>query len=207
MDVKDRAVEELVAARRRSLELLEGLSDDQLRRQHSPLMSPLVWDLAHIGNYEELWLVRAAGGMAALDPSLDDLYDAFRHARPDRPALPLLGPDAARAYIDRGPATGPGRRSNGLPFDQADPLLVGRLRGRPRRAARAPARRDHAGHPPADGWRRLPPRRPAVPAGGRTRPGRQRSSFPGGPFEMGTDDEAWAYDNERPPTSSTWPRS
>ena len=52
MDVRGRAVEELVAARQRSLDLLEGLSDDQLTAQHSPLMSPLVWDLAHVGNYE-----------------------------------------------------------------------------------------------------------------------------------------------------------
>ena len=68
------------------------------RAQHSTLMSPLAWDLAHIGNYEEQWLVRELGG-DGLRPDLDDLYDAFRHPRAGRPALPLLSPHDARAYI------------------------------------------------------------------------------------------------------------
>ena len=91
--------EDLAAARRRSLGLLEPLDDDGLRGQHSPLMSPLVWDLAHIGNFEELWLLREVAGATAIDGSLDDMYDAFRHPRPNRPALPLLGPADARRYI------------------------------------------------------------------------------------------------------------
>ena len=63
MDVKERIIAELTAARDRSFGLTVGALDDpELPRQHSPLMSPLVWDLAHIGNYEELWLLRAAAG-------------------------------------------------------------------------------------------------------------------------------------------------
>jgi hypothetical protein len=42
-------------ARERTEALLEPLSDDELTRQVSPLQSPLVWDLAHIGHFEELW--------------------------------------------------------------------------------------------------------------------------------------------------------
>src|SRR6266542_4337128 len=52
---------ELVAlerARRRTEDLLAPLSDEQLTRQISPLQSLLVWDLAHIGHFEELWLLR-----------------------------------------------------------------------------------------------------------------------------------------------------
>ena len=68
--------------------------------QHDPLMSPLVWDLAHIGQQEELWLLRggdpARPGM--LPPDVDSLYDAFKHRRADRPSLPLLPPVEARAY-------------------------------------------------------------------------------------------------------------
>jgi iron(II)-dependent oxidoreductase len=88
----------LEAGRRRTLDLLAPLDDDFLRAQHSTLMSPLVWDLAHVGNYEELWLVRSLGG-DALRSDLDDLYDAFRHPRAGRPSLPLLSPDEARSYI------------------------------------------------------------------------------------------------------------
>lgn len=45
--------------RQRTLELVAPLSEADMRQQHSPLMSPIVWDLGHIANFEQLWLVRA----------------------------------------------------------------------------------------------------------------------------------------------------
>ncbi|ONH57724.1 sulfatase-modifying factor 1 [Frankia sp. CcI49] len=89
---------ELDAARRRSLAYTD-LTDDDLLRQHSPLMSPLVWDLAHVGNYEEIWLLRALTEARELHAGLDDIYDAFRHKRATRTSLPLLGPAEARGYL------------------------------------------------------------------------------------------------------------
>jgi gamma-glutamyl hercynylcysteine S-oxide synthase len=90
---------DLERARARTLELTD-LDDPTLMAQHDPLMSPLVWDLAHIGQQEELWLLRggdpARPGMLA--PDVDSLYDAFKHRRADRPSLPLLPPVEARAY-------------------------------------------------------------------------------------------------------------
>ena len=62
-------------------------------------MSPLVWDLAHIGHYEELWLLRELGAAEPTDPRFDDIYDAFRHPRAERPSLDLLGPAEARDFI------------------------------------------------------------------------------------------------------------
>src|SRR4051812_12015716 len=41
----------LEEGRERTLALLAPFDDDYLTAQHSPIMSPLVWDLAHIGNY------------------------------------------------------------------------------------------------------------------------------------------------------------
>ena len=89
----------LERARARTLALTD-LDEPTLLAQHDPLMSPLVWDLAHIGQQEELWLLRggdlARPGMLA--PDVDSLYDAFKHRRADRPALPLLPPVEARAF-------------------------------------------------------------------------------------------------------------
>src|SRR5690606_5348374 len=90
--LKEAIVAELAAARERSLAYTDA-DDDLLVRQHSPLMSPLVWDLAHVGNYEELWVLRAAAGITPLRPEIDDMYNAFKHPRRERPSLPLLGPD------------------------------------------------------------------------------------------------------------------
>src|SRR5437868_9616293 len=98
--LKELIAGELGAVRDRSLGLTtDVLADADLIAQVSPLMSPLVWDLAHIGNYVELWLLRAAAGIEPMRPEIDSLYDAFEHPRAERPALPLLPPGEARSYI------------------------------------------------------------------------------------------------------------
>jgi iron(II)-dependent oxidoreductase len=90
---------ELTRARDRTLRLVE-FDDAELLRQYDPLMSPLVWDLAHIGWQEELWLLRGNDprrpGM--LEPQVERCYDAFLNSRASRVDLPLLSPSAARSY-------------------------------------------------------------------------------------------------------------
>src|SRR5258708_16219046 len=109
-ELKELIARELTAVRGRSLALTTDVLDDgELTAQVSPLMSPLVWDLAHVGNYEELWLLRAAAGAEPLRPEIDGLYDAFEHPRATRLSLPLLPPRAARPYL--GPAPSPGLHS------------------------------------------------------------------------------------------------
>src|SRR6476620_9023620 len=108
---------ELTGARQRTSLLTDSVDETDLVRQHSPLMSPLVWDLAHIANQEELWLLREVGGREPMHPEIDPLYDAFEHPRSERPTLPLLPPAEARAYghevrgrvldlLDRAPFSG-----------------------------------------------------------------------------------------------------
>src|SRR5215208_6139353 len=82
-NVKASLARALAEARARTLAVLEPVSDDDLVRQHLPLMSPLVWDLAHIGFFEELWLVRRVGGeppildRVELDPADPLLRDGY----------------------------------------------------------------------------------------------------------------------------------
>ena len=91
---------ELERARRRTDGLLAALSREQLVQQVSPLMSPLVWDYAHIGHFEELWLLRELGGQPPTRAEHDDVYDAFAHERSERGELPIMPPDAARAFVE-----------------------------------------------------------------------------------------------------------
>jgi gamma-glutamyl hercynylcysteine S-oxide synthase len=97
--MRETVARDLELARARTLRLTD-VDEPTLLAQHDPLMSPLVWDLAHIGQQEELWLLRAgdAHRPGMLTPDVDALYDAFQHPRAERPRLPLLPPVAAREY-------------------------------------------------------------------------------------------------------------
>jgi iron(II)-dependent oxidoreductase len=191
-----RLAADLERARRRTRLLTDAVDDRDLVRQHSPLMSPLVWDLAHIGNQEELWLLRDVAGRDPLLPeAVDQLYDAFQHARGDRPALPLLEPAPSRQYVqdvrgrvldvlERTPLHGRQLLERGFAFgmivqheQQHDETMLAthQLRhGAPVLDAVAP--------PAAPAGRRLP----------------AEVLIPGGTFTMGTSTEPWALDNERP---------
>ena len=90
---------ELTMARDRTLRLVD-FDDAELGRQYNPLMSPLVWDLAHIGWQEELWLLRGNNPdrPGLLEPKVERCYDAFLNSRASRVDLPLLSPAEARSY-------------------------------------------------------------------------------------------------------------
>ena len=93
------AVEALQDSREHTLALVQSISDEDLRRVHSPLMSPLVWDLGHIAAYEDLWLVHRFGGRPLLREDLATIYDAFETPRAGRGGLDFLRPAAAREYL------------------------------------------------------------------------------------------------------------
>lgn len=200
---------ELTRARTRTLALLDPLSNEDQGAQHSPLMSPMVWDLAHIGNYEEQWLLRAIDGRDALDLTLDGLYNAFDHPRYTRSSLPLLDPAAARAYdarvrdealalldrMDLSPAASNPLLRNGFVYGmviqhehQHDETLLATLQlmldRAPTPAGTTPAPRVAVIDPSA-----RPPMR----------------HIDGGAFTMGTDTYGWAYDNERAAHEVTLP--
>jgi gamma-glutamyl hercynylcysteine S-oxide synthase len=184
-------VRDLERARARTLGLTD-LDDPTLLAQHDPLMSPLVWDLAHIGQQEELWLLRGGDpsrpGMLA--PDVDSLYDAFKHRRADRPALPLLPPVEARAY-DREVR---GRVLDLLERTAEDDLFTAGM------VVQHEEQHDETmfatlqlrqGPPVLFSRRDLPPGRP-LDSG--------RVFVAGGPFTLGVDasDEPFSLDNERP---------
>src|SRR5271163_4165332 len=85
--------------RARTLALVADLDDEQLERVHSPIMSPLAWDLGHIAAYEDLWLAHRHGGLELLRPELAALYDAFETPRSVRGEIEALGPGEAREYL------------------------------------------------------------------------------------------------------------
>ena len=93
--------ERLDEARRHTLKLVEPLTHEQLNRVYDPILSPLIWDLGHIANFEELWLVQRIGGREPLRGDLGELYDAIEQPRKTRGELPILRADEVRPYLDQ----------------------------------------------------------------------------------------------------------
>jgi gamma-glutamyl hercynylcysteine S-oxide synthase len=91
----------LEEARRHTLTLVEPLTEEQLNRVYDPILSPLIWDLGHIANFEELWLVQRIGGREALRGDLGELYDAIEQPRKIRGELPILRADEVRPYMEQ----------------------------------------------------------------------------------------------------------
>ncbi|HEY2768642.1 MAG TPA: SUMF1/EgtB/PvdO family nonheme iron enzyme [Solirubrobacteraceae bacterium] len=87
--------------RRDTHALVAHLDDGQLEHSYSPIMSPLVWDLAHIAAYEDLWLAHRLAGLELLRPELAELYDAFETPRAVRGEIELLDAPGARDYLER----------------------------------------------------------------------------------------------------------
>jgi iron(II)-dependent oxidoreductase len=94
------SIAELLAeARARTIALIAPLGDELLNRVYSPLLSPLAWDLGHIANFEELWLVQTVGGRPPLHGELGTFYDAIENPRRERGELPILRDAELQAYM------------------------------------------------------------------------------------------------------------
>jgi iron(II)-dependent oxidoreductase len=181
----------LEAARLRTLQLTD-FDDAELTHQHSPLMSPLVWDLAHIGQQEDLWLLRAgnAAAQGVLPARIERLYDAFEHPRAERVTLPLLTPHEARSFIAdvRGRVfDGLERAGDGALF----PYVMVEQHEQQHVETMLAAHQLRSGEPLLGAGAALPAGRPVE---------HDSVLVPAGPFVLGVDgvDEPWSLDNERP---------
>jgi gamma-glutamyl hercynylcysteine S-oxide synthase len=95
--IRAHALEE---TRQATLALVAPLDDDVMHRPLDPIMSPLVWDLAHIAAYEDLWAVHRLGGEPLLHEDLAATYDAFETPRAVRGDIELLDRKQALQYLE-----------------------------------------------------------------------------------------------------------
>jgi gamma-glutamyl hercynylcysteine S-oxide synthase len=177
-------VEALQDARARTLDLVEPLSAADLERQVDPLMSPLVWDLAHIAAYEDLWLVHRHAGRPLLHGELAARYDAFETPRAVRGEIELLDASGARQYL----ADVRTRTLEAIDARGVDPVvheMVLRHELQHTETMRQAM---------ALGGLLAPGEPPGEPLGGED----VWVSVPAGSFAMGAGDDGFAYDNERP---------
>jgi iron(II)-dependent oxidoreductase len=177
--------------------LVEQLPDDTLNAVHSPLMSPIVWDLGHIARFEDLWISHFAFGEPMLREQLGDVYDPNAAPRSKRGGLPYLRSEDARAYMD-----------------EVRERTLGLLDGADVSADSSPLLRDafvfdmvmrhEQQHTETilqtlqlmTSDRYMPPCEQDLPEPEPLAAG--MALVPGGPFEMGAGEAGFAYDNERP---------
>ena len=200
-------------ARARTLELVAPLDEAQLTRQHSPLMSPIVWDLGHIANFEEQWVRRAH---APRDRRDDDDAPARSTLR-RRSRIPRATRAACRCSSARGVPRATSTRSAGTRCDVLarsalpDRRSAARRRLRPRdaRAARGAAQRDDPADDPARSTISSTSRRGAASRAARSSPldDAAEAVVPAGAVRHGHRRPRLAYDNERPAHEVDVPRA
>jgi iron(II)-dependent oxidoreductase len=184
-DGSEEALAALDTVREETLALVGHLSDEQLSSVLSPIMSPLVWDLAHIAAYEDLWLAHRHGGLDLLRPDLAEMYDAFETPRTVRGEIELLGPGDARTYLEQvRTRSAEALASRGVGDGTIYELVLRHELQHSETMRQTMALADL-----------LPLGEPRLaPLGGR----REWIEMPRGPFEMGAGANGFAYDNERP---------
>ena len=195
---KHRIASSLERLRDRTFVMTAPLTDDDLHLQFNPLMSPLVWDMGHIANFEEFWLLRELGGRSAHDAERDAMYNPFDNPRWIRSELPLLDRVEATEYLDEvrhdtesilattDIVEGQALARDGYVFE----MVVQHEAQHQETMLQALNLRQDTEAYALSAIRRLPPRRSVDDA--------ERSVIDGGAFTLGTDERASAYDNERP---------
>src|SRR3954466_6140374 len=185
----------LTEARERTLLLVSRLTDEDLHRQHDPLMSPIIWDVGHIAHFEELWLTQNLDGPIEFS-EMPGLYNPFEHPRATRAslALPTLSRMMERLREIRSRVID---RLETVEFDERNPLLRGayvydmvlqhEYQHNETMLQTLQLKRGEPYHPP----RRRAIARRFEPEGGMV-------VFDGGQVSIGTIDRTTAYDNERP---------
>src|SRR5215468_12690658 len=67
----------LLDARRVELELAQELSEAQMLGTRQHFVEPPIWEIGHVGWFQEHWILRHLDGAATLRPGSDDIYESF----------------------------------------------------------------------------------------------------------------------------------
>lgn len=179
-------------ARRRTLEIYADLLPEQQLGPQLSIVNPPLWELGHVGWFQERWVLRTARGQAPIASGDDAIYDSSLVAHDDRWSLPLRTWEATRAHLvelERRVVDG---LAGGRVGDEEDYFVRLAVFHEDMHGEAFLYTRQTLGYtaPPVTG---LGP----VPAGGGALPGDAR--VPGGRFALGArpDAEPFVFDNEK----------
>ncbi|MCZ6601112.1 MAG: DinB family protein, partial [Acidobacteria bacterium] len=105
MDLQNIKAEEvgrmLRDARRRTLELVSDLDDQQLMGPRLAIVNPFLWEIGHLAWFQERWALRHLRGEPPILENCDALYDSAAVAHDTRWDLPLPDRTGTLKYMDR----------------------------------------------------------------------------------------------------------
>ncbi len=93
---------DLVAARDHFSRIIAGLDGERLFGPKLAIVNPPLWEIGHVGWFQEHWCLRWADGKRArpsILPNADRLYDSSNVAHDTRWGLPLPDLAATRSYL------------------------------------------------------------------------------------------------------------
>ena len=90
--------ESLRSIRAQTLQLFDLVtSEEVLRVEPMPGFRPLLWHLAHIGVYQNYWVLQRCAGQPSINPAYDIHFDPIKTPREEAKVLPSL--DEVEAYL------------------------------------------------------------------------------------------------------------
>jgi iron(II)-dependent oxidoreductase len=190
-------VERLRALRSETLQLFDLVTCDAvLRSEPMAGFRPLLWHLAHIGVYQNYWLLQRCAGQTSINPKYDIYFDPIKTPREEAPSLP------SRSEVDHylretarrveallcDPPVASAQRNGALTVEFATDLVYEHECQHQETIAfvlqSLPYESKKPGPPPASGRRASRPEEVLIPTV---------------LAQVGARGDGFAYDNERPP--------
>jgi iron(II)-dependent oxidoreductase len=101
----ERLASMLVDSRKRTLELVSDLSDEQMIGPQLRIVNPPLWEIGHLAWFQERWNLRRLTDEDFLPSSIlergDEFYDSMEVAHDTRWELPLLSREETLSYMQR----------------------------------------------------------------------------------------------------------
>jgi len=89
LSMKNCDIASLWEARRRTLQLIQDLNDEQMIGPRLAIVNPLRWEIGHVAWFQEYWLLRHLCGREPMLANGDVLFDSAKVAHDTRWDLPL----------------------------------------------------------------------------------------------------------------------
>src|SRR5688500_19521203 len=91
----------IMDARQRTLDLVADLTDEEMRGPQLRIVNPPLWEIGHVGWFQEYWVLRNVRKLSPLREDVDSLYDSMKVGHDTRWDLALPSRPETVEYLCR----------------------------------------------------------------------------------------------------------